>query len=100
MSRKELPKLLYHTFAGWQALEIKGPDAKDFLQRMTTVDFRNFPAGHHASGTLLQATGKIILFFHVLRAADEEYHLLGPPAENNAASVAAANALEKFHFLE
>lgn len=90
----ELPKLLYHTFAGWQALEIKGPDAKDFLQRMTTVDFRNFPVGRHAWGTLLQATGKIILYFHALRAADTEFLLLVPNAEE------AFEALEKFHFME
>lgn len=100
MSTKPLPKLAYHTFAGWQALEIKGSDAKDFLQRMTTVDFRNFPVGTHASGTLLQATGKIILFFHALRAADQEFLFLVPPNKSNAAGVAAADELEKFHFME
>lgn len=94
MPTKELPKLLYHTFAGWQALEIKGPDAKNFLHRMTTVDFSDFAVGGHAMGALLQATGKIILFFHMLRAADTEFLLLVPDAEE------AFEALEKFHFME
>ncbi|MBI2605319.1 MAG: hypothetical protein HYW49_04485 [Deltaproteobacteria bacterium] len=107
MSTKKLPKLLYHTFADWQALEIKGPDAKDFLQRMTTVDFRDFPVGSHARGTLLQATGKIVLYFHVLRTADQGFLLLVPPAKDNAtgeeasgAAAKAAEAFEKFHFME
>lgn len=78
----------------WECLEIDGPDAKDFLQRLTSADFRRLHAGAFTPGTLLQPTGKLVLYFKALCLAEAHYLLLVLSAQE------AYDAFEKMHFRE
>jgi tRNA-modifying protein YgfZ len=49
--------------ADW--VKISGPDAKDFLHRLTTTDFRNLLPGESSQGFFLTAQGKIRAGFQV-----------------------------------
>lgn len=44
-------------------ISLAGPDAQDFLQRLTTVNVRELEPGHGAKGFFLTAQGKVRAFF-------------------------------------
>lgn len=87
--------------AGWECVQVSGPEARDFLQRLTTANFKRLTPGQFTPAALLQATGKLIVYFKTLMLADNSYLLLVPPqADGASAAQAAFAALEKLHFRE
>lgn len=90
-----LPAFAYAWQTQWQAVEIAGPDARDFLHRLTTIDFRNFTTGRYSPGAFLQHTGKPIAYFKAVAVAADRF-LLFTPANNTE----VADAFEKIHFAE
>ncbi len=75
---------------------VAGPDAKDFLHRMTTQNINGLELGSCAGGALLQANGTIISYFIIYHIKEKEYWLIG----EKTFSKATYEALEKFHFAE
>src|SRR4051812_3620857 len=92
---------LFASMTGWQCVEIKGPDAQDFLQRLTTVDFKRLPEKSFTPGTLLNPTGKVQLYFKALHLARGHYLLLVPPSSPEASSAQVAyETFERMYFRE
>src|ERR1700722_19594264 len=56
---------------GWVAL--KGPDASDFLHRLTTVHVKALKLGEGAPGFLLNPQGKMRAYFHLWMISREEF---------------------------
>jgi len=92
---------LFQKMTDWEVTEIQGPEAQDFLQRLTSANFRTLQVGSFTPCTLLQANGKVILYFKVLHVKPGYYLFLTPahPDTPNAAQ-ATFDALEKMHFRE
>ncbi|MBI3542384.1 MAG: hypothetical protein HY075_03805 [Deltaproteobacteria bacterium] len=88
------PLNVFSKLSPWQTVDVKGPEARDFLHRLTSANFKTLAVGSHTPGTLLTPTGKISLYFKALRLADDHYRLVVPDAK------AAFDALEKLHFRE
>jgi folate-binding protein YgfZ len=57
----------------WSWVTLAGPDAKDFLQRLTTVNTRDMEVGQGAPGFFLNAQGKVKAYFHLWNYASGEY---------------------------
>ncbi len=77
-------------------IELAGPDSLDFLQRLTSQEFRNFKEGHHINGAVLTPTSQVIAFF-LASYHQEKIYLLTPGKE---AAGRLFNFLEKMHFAE
>lgn len=91
----KLPPIGFSEQTQWQSIEISGPDASDFLHRLTTLNFKKFAPGQFSPGAFLQHTGKTIAYFKVLIITAQRFLLLSPqPAQ------ALADAFEKMHFAE
>lgn len=90
-----MTKLLFTVLKGWQCVEMQGADAQDYLQRLSTADFRNLRPGQFTAATLLNATGKITFYFKALCLEPQKYLILAPAQEP-----AAHDALERMHFRE
>jgi folate-binding protein YgfZ len=72
-----------------------GADARDFLQRMTSQDWRKVANGQSAGCLLINPNGLLLFAFAGLNIA-EQFNLL----INSSESSGLAEALEKFHFTE
>lgn len=57
----------------WNWVTLTGPDAKDFLQRLTTVHLRQMDPGAGAPGCFLTAQGKIRSYFHLWNPQKDQY---------------------------
>ncbi|MEO5969169.1 MAG: hypothetical protein ABIQ95_04515 [Bdellovibrionia bacterium] len=57
----------------WNWMPLTGPDAKDFLHRLTTVNLRQMDAGDGAPGCFLTAQGKIRSFFYLWNPVKDQY---------------------------
>lgn len=57
----------------WSWVSLSGPDAQDFLHRVTTVNLRAMAPGEGAPGCLLSGQGKIHGWFHLWNIAPAEY---------------------------
>lgn len=54
-------------------ITLQGRDARDYLQRMTTVNFNELTPGHGARGAWLTPQGKFLAYFTVWCAAQDYY---------------------------
>lgn len=77
-------------------LTVRGRDAKDFLQRLTTVDMRKLSDGLGAKGLLLTGTGRLIAAFVLLQESAEHFSLVA----EQPVITALSEALGKLHFAE
>ncbi len=57
----------------WTRVTLEGPDAKDFLHRLTTVDVRNLADGSGAPGLFLTSQGKIRASFMLWSAGQGRF---------------------------
>jgi len=57
----------------WNWVTLSGPDAKDFLHRLTTVNLRHLNPGDGAPGCFLTAQGKIRSYFHLWSPSKDQY---------------------------
>ncbi len=55
--------------------EMKGPDARDFLHRLTTADVRHMEPGDFRPGFFLSAPGKVRTSFRVACRAPDSFYL-------------------------
>ncbi len=80
----------------WGTVSISGPDAQDFLQRMSTVDFRTTSAGQINHGAVLTGKGTLVGLgmFHTI--ALDTFHFILSPGQSKT----VAEHLKKFHFAE
>jgi folate-binding protein YgfZ len=80
----------------WGFVAIEGPDAADYLHRMTTWDVKKAQSGTVYHGAFLTGRGNPIAMGFFERLDTEKFLLTFPPGQ---AAVAAEHA-EKFHFAE
>ena len=80
----------------WRAVQVKGADAFDFLQRLSTVNLKELGESHVKWGGFLTAKAGWVGLGLFQRFSSDDYHLWFP--REVAASVLAH--LEKFHFAE
>ena len=64
-----------HRPTDWHWLSLIGPDAQDFLHRVTTVNVRELAPGHGAPGFILNAQGRIRAAFRLWCYRESEYAL-------------------------
>jgi folate-binding protein YgfZ len=57
----------------WNWLSLAGPDAQDFLHRLTTVDVRNLQPGEGAPGFFLNPQGKVRSYFTLWCIAPQDF---------------------------
>ncbi len=57
----------------WNWVTLTGPDAKDFLHRLTTVHLRQMDPGTGAPGCFLTAQGKIRSYFQLWNPKKDQY---------------------------
>ncbi len=82
--------------SAWGTLAVTGPDAADFLQRMSTISFKIFDGSRAVPGGFLTGRAGIIALGWFLAAGKETFHfLLGPQLFEKA-----KQHLETFHFAE
>ncbi len=95
-------KHVFYEMKDWRAVTLNGPDALDFLHRMTTVNFKNFPPGSFSDCTFLTATGKLVAYFKIIAKEPGQYLALAAPGFSNVLSADQYlfETLEKFHFME
>lgn len=80
----------------WPCIQISGPDAWDYLHRMSTLDFRAFPVGKVAPGAFLTGKAVPVVWGFFIKNADQSFLYLVPPGQGEL----AYEHLEKFHFAE
>jgi folate-binding protein YgfZ len=95
-----VPTNVFFVMRGWEAVEIRGADSLDFLNRLTSADFKRLKPGEFTPGTLLAPTGKLLLYFKALAFEPGRYTLLVPPGGEGSPAQAAFDALERMHFRE
>lgn len=79
---------------GWQVVEVRGPEAREFLNRITSANFKTLQTGSFTPATLLSGTGKIVLYFKALAVEPDRYLIVVPR------NVPPHDELEKLHFRE
>jgi tRNA-modifying protein YgfZ len=57
----------------WSWVRFEGPDAQDFLHRLTTVDAKHLALGQGAQGCFLNPQGKVRAYFTLWYLAPEEF---------------------------
>jgi len=82
-------------FSAWTGIELRGPDARDFLNRLSTLNFKNWDASQTRLGAFLTGRSWVVAlgFFQSEGAGFR----LWVPAEQK---VALEEHLEKLHFAE
>lgn len=78
-----------------KTIEIKGADRFDFLQRLTSQDFRNPKTFEVVCGSFLEANALVIGFFEALILENSVYLLVDSEAAEKVFS-----QITKFHFAE
>ena len=69
-----MPKIYYPSDSvHWDWISLAGPDAKDFLHRLTTVNMNELEAGKGANGCFLNAQGQFRSYFTVWNYGSDEY---------------------------
>ena len=75
MLKRAVYKLKNSQDVHWRALRVTGPDALDFLHRITTVDVKGMQLGETREGLILSPQGKIQAYFFMTRTAGTEFFL-------------------------
>jgi aminomethyltransferase len=83
-------------FSSWAVLEIAGPDAMGYLQRMSTVNFKEMTPGMVRHGAFLTGRGTVVTLGFFEQITADRYHYLVSPNQRDL----ALEHIEKFHFSE
>lgn len=79
----------------WRTIAVRGEDAVDYLQRMTTVDFKKLGEGEVSWGAFLTGRAGVVCLGQFERGADGLFlHVSRPLVESTTQHI------EKFHFTE
>lgn len=84
----------------WDWLALKGPDAADFLHRLTTVHIKALQPGQGSAGFLLTAQGKMRAYFHLWMISREEFFFEFDAGATGAWKQEFLTAIDQFHFGE
>jgi len=76
-------------------IEIKGPDAKDFLHRLTTVHVKALQTGQATNGAILNPNGTTLSIFRFLNTGESYWILVAPEILK-----VTLEFLDKMHFGE
>ena len=86
----------YFDLTRYGLVEVSGPDASDFLQRMSTVDIRKLEIGAVSHGAWLTGRGQAVALGYLIRRTSQDFHVLLSPGQNQR----CVDHLEQFHFGE
>ena len=85
----------------WTCRTLSGPDARDFLHRLTTLDVRRLAPGAAASwGFILTPVGKVRAAFHLVCIGPEEFRFEYDAGPEGIWDRALAEAIDQFTFAE
>jgi len=85
----------FFDLSSWGTVKISGPDAQDYLQRMSTVDVKSLKANEVRHGAFLTGKGTVISLGMMFHWLGDYYFVLSP-----GQSSVLLEHLEKFHFAE
>lgn len=86
----------YFDLSDWGVIEVQGPDSKDFLQRLSTVNLKTMEDGQLVPGAFLTGRGTVVVFGNLLRIHSERYLWMTAPNQRQL----SLEHFEKFHFQE
>ncbi|MGE3973297.1 MAG: folate-binding protein YgfZ [Bdellovibrionales bacterium] len=78
-----------------QTIRLTGPDRYDFLQRLSSRNFKNPKAGEFSAGAFLNGNGTVVSLFHALVDQDQVLLIVAPQSLEKTLAF-----LDKFHFGE
>lgn len=81
--------------ADWGVIEVSGPDASDFLHRLSSADIKKLPENQASLGAFLTGKGTLLGFGYFYRNSHGFYIVAGPHQVERLYS-----HLEQFHFQE
>jgi folate-binding protein YgfZ len=84
----------------WHWIRFRGPDAEDFLHRISTVNVRALQPGQGAPGCLLSAQGRIRAYFHLWCLASGEYAFEVPGGKDDHWKKELLTAIDQYTFAE
>ena len=84
----------------WDWLSLKGPDAADFLHRLTTVNVHALQPGEGSPGFFLSAQGKIRAYFRLWKLSSDEFFMELDAGATAQWKRALHDVIEQFHFGE
>lgn len=82
----------------WQKFD--GPDASDFLHRLSTVDMKRLSTGTGAHGLFLGATGKILFRFYIWKTGSQAYAFEYDGGTNATRVQTLTDLIERYRFSE
>src|SRR4051812_35437409 len=85
---------------GWAWTDIQGPDARDFLHRLTTVDVKSLQPGGEARGFFLNPQGRIECSFLLACMAPDHFAFEYESGEGGRERARLTEWIERFHFAE
>src|SRR4051794_24393100 len=84
----------------WSWVNLAGPDAKDFLHRLTTVNVKTMQPGDGARGCFLTAQGKIRAYFTLWNHGPGDYGFEFDAGTEQHWKKELITAIDQFHFGE
>ena len=91
---------IYRPGSSWMLADFSGPDARDFLHRLSTVDVRALKPGHGRFGFFLHANGKIRSAFWLWCLEPDVFAFELPPDTPGLGWDALSTAIEQLTFSE
>lgn len=85
----------YFHLTDWDVIEVSGPDAGDFLHRLSSADIKRLPTDQATLGAFLTGKGTLIGFGFIYRTQTAYWIVAGPHQAERLCS-----HLEQFHFQE
>lgn len=84
----------------WHWISLTGPDAQDFLHRLTTANVKRLPIGKGAPACFLTAQGKIRAYFKLWRYGDSDFAFEFEGGEADRWKTSLLSTIEQFTFAE
>lgn len=94
----ETPFVFYPQGLSW--ITLTGPDAEDFLHRLSSVNTRAMESGHGSPGCFLTAQGKLRAFFHLWRFGEHEFAFEVEAGKDGRWKSALLAAIDQYTFAE
>jgi folate-binding protein YgfZ len=91
---------LIYTPRNWNWVTLSGPDARDFLQRVTTADLRSLEIGNGTRGCFLTPQGRLRSYFHLWRYGEDEFNFEFDGGEGGRWREELLSAIDQMTFAE
>ena len=86
----------FFDLSDWGVVEISGPDAADYLQRMSTVNMKKLAQDELVDGAFLTGRGTVVLLGSFIKKSEDRFWFCVSPQQIER----ALEHLEQFHFQE